>query len=287
MMNGVVRAMRPCGRWLQALGLGLVLALGLAGGAQAQPAAADVAAQDLYRIGPGDALKITVYQSPDLSVDTKVTEAGVISYPLLGSVKLGGLTVTQAETAIADALKKGEFVKNPQVIIVVTQVRANQVNVLGQVGSPGRFPLDLAGMRLTEVLALAGGVAQATGSETVVLVGNRGGKPYRQEIDLPSIFTENGRVNDVVVQPGDVVWVDRGPQIYLYGEVQRPGQIRLERNMTVMQALAVAGGLTQRGTLRGLRINRRDAAGRFVTLEPAMEDRLREGDVVYIRESLF
>lgn len=287
MMNGVVRAMRPCGRWLQALGLGLVLALGLAGGAQAQPAAADVAAQDLYRIGPGDALKITVYQSPDLSVDTKVTEAGVISYPLLGSVKLGGLTVTQAETAIADALKKGEFVKNPQVIIVVTQVRANQVNVLGQVGSPGRFPLDLAGMRLTEVLALAGGVAQASGSETVVLVGNRNGKPYRQEIDLPSIFTENGRVNDVVVQPGDVVWVDRGPQIYLYGEVQRPGQIRLERNMTVMQALAVAGGLTQRGTLRGLRINRRDAAGRFVTLEPAMEDRLREGDVVYIRESLF
>lgn len=287
MINGVVRAVRPCGRWLQALGLGLVLALGLAGGALAQPAAAEVAAQDLYRIGPGDALKITVYQSPDLSVDTKVTEAGVISYPLLGSVKLGGLTVTQAEAAIADALKKGEFVKNPQVIIVVTQVRANQVNVLGQVGSPGRFPLDLAGMRLTEVLALAGGVAQASGSETVVLVGNRGGKPYRQEIDLPSIFTENGRVNDVVVQPGDVVWVDRGPQIYLYGEVQRPGQIRLERNMTVMQALAVAGGLTQRGTLRGLRINRRDAAGRFVTLEPAMEDRLREGDVVYIRESLF
>jgi polysaccharide biosynthesis/export protein len=287
MMNAVLRATRPWGHWLKALGLGLLLGLGLTGGARAQPAAAEVAAQDLYRIGPGDALKITVYQSPDLSVDTKVTEAGVISYPLLGSVKLGGLTVTQAEAAIADALKKGEFVKNPQVIIVVTQVRANQVNVLGQVGSPGRFPLDLAGMRLTEVLALAGGVAQATGSETVVLVGNRNGKPFRQEIDLPSIFAENGRGNDVVVQPGDVVWVDRGPQIYLYGEVQRPGQIRLERNMTVMQALAVAGGLTQRGTLRGLRINRRDAGGRFVTLEPAMEDRLREGDVVYIRESLF
>ena len=265
--------------------IGMTMGMGVA---LAQVAKDEAAAVDQYRIGAGDSVKITVYQSPDLSLETKVTEAGTISYPLLGGIKLGGMTVNQAEQALANALKKGEFVKNPQVIIVVTQVRANQVNVLGQVNNPGRYPLDVAGMRLTEVLALAGGTAAATGSEFVVLVGTREGKAVRREVFLPSVFAEGGRAqNDMVIMPGDVIWVDRGPQIYLYGEVQRPGQVRLERGMTVMQALAVAGGLTQRGTLRGLRISRRDAGNRLTTVEPAMEDLLKDGDVIYIRESLF
>ncbi|HYP33056.1 MAG TPA: polysaccharide biosynthesis/export family protein, partial [Burkholderiaceae bacterium] len=119
------------------------------------PRAAD---PDQSRIGAGDTIRINVYQSPDLSMETRVNETGAISYPLLGRVQLAGLTVTAAEQHIASELKRRDFVKDPQVMIVVTQVRANQVNVLGQVGRPGRYPLDLTGMRMTEVLALAGGV---------------------------------------------------------------------------------------------------------------------------------
>lgn len=266
-----------------ALGAGLLL---VPPAAQAQPAAA-ATDQDLYRIGPGDTVRITVYQSPDLSMETRVTEAGIISYPLIGALRLGGLTVSEAEKALANALRKGDFIKNPQVSIMVTQVRANQVNVLGQVGKPGRVALDVAGMRLTDVIALAGGVAANAGSDTVVVIGMRNGQPFRREIDLPRVFSPAGRGDDIVVQPGDAIWVDRFPVIYLYGEVQRPGQLRLERGMTVMQALASAGGLTQRGTQRGLRVSRRAASGQVQSLEPALEDALQPGDVVFVRESLF
>jgi polysaccharide export outer membrane protein len=256
--------------------------------AQAAQAAAPAARDaDLYRIGPGDAVRITVYQSPDLTLETKVTESGVISYPLIGAIRLGGLTVNEAEAALAAALKKGDFIKNPQITVMVTQVRANQVNVLGQVGRPGRIPLDLAGMRLTDVIALAGGITATAGSDTVVVSGMRNGQPFRREVDLPRVFSQGGRDNDIVVQPGDAIWVDRFPVIYLYGEVQRPGQLRLERGMTVMQALASAGGLTQRGTQRGLRVSRRAANGQVQSLELSLDDALQAGDVVFVRESLF
>ena len=238
-------------------------------------------------IGAGDTIHITVYQSPDLSVDARVTEAGAISYPLLGRVQLGGLTVTAAEQHLAQALKKGDFVKDPQVMIVVTTVRANQVNVLGQVGKPGRYPLDLAGMRITEVLAEAGGVINGVGSDTIVLSGVRDGRPFRHEVELPKIFMAGGSVDDIVVAPGDTVFVDRAPQIYMYGEIQHPGVVRLERGMTVMQAVAAGGGATPRGTLKGLRVTRRGADGKMQTIEPAMDDTLKDGDVVFIRESLF
>jgi polysaccharide export outer membrane protein len=252
---------------------------------QAQAAASS--APELYRIGPGDTVRITVYQSPDLSMETRVTEAGVISYPLIGALRLGGLTVNDAEKALADALKKGDFIKNPQVSVMVTQVRANQVNVLGQVGKPGRVALDVAGMRLTDVIALAGGVAANAGSDTAVVIGTRDGQPFRREIDLPRVFAPGGRNDDIVIQPGDAIWVDRYPVIYLYGEVQRPGQLRLERGMTVMQALASVGGLTQRGTQRGLRVSRRAANGQVQSLEVTLDDTLQTGDVVFVRESLF
>lgn len=265
---------------------GTTRATGAAGSTpQAAPPAAAVPEQ--YRIGAGDTIHITVYQSPDLSLDAHVNEAGDISYPLLGRVQLGGLTVNGAEARLAQALKKGEIVKDPQITITVINVRANQVNVLGQVGKPGRLPLDLANMRLTEVISLAGGVIAGAGSDTVVVIGRRNGQPFRHEVDLPKIFAPGGSNDDIIVMPGDTIWVDRAPQIYLYGEIQHPGIQRLERGETVMQAVAAAGGATPRGTLKGLKITRRGPDGRLQTIEPSMEDTLKDGDVVYIRESLF
>jgi polysaccharide export outer membrane protein len=277
-----------------AIGLSAALALWMpladAQAAAAQPAApraATASDADHSLIGVGDTIRITVYQSPDLSLETRVNESGAISYPLLGRVKLAGLTVTAAEQHIADELKRGDFVKDPQVIILVTQVRANQVNVLGQVGKPGRYPLDLSGMRLSEVIALAGGVVAGVGSDTIVLTGTRDGHPFRHEVNLPHLFSAGGSADDIVVAPGDSIWVDRAPQIYLYGEIQHPGALRLERGMTVMQAVAAGGGATVRGTLKGLKVTRRDADGKMQTFEPSMEDTLKDGDVVFIRESLF
>ena len=239
-----------------------------------------------YRLGSGDVLRVSVYQNPDLTLETRVSEAGVLSFPLLGTIRLGGLSVTHAEKLIADGLKNGNFVKNPQVTIVVLQVKGNQASVLGQVNRPGRYPLEVADMRLTDLLANAGGVA-STGAELLVLVGTRNGKPYRAEVDLPNVFAEAGRGQDLPVQNGDVLWVDRAPLVYIYGEVQRPGAMRLERGMTLLQSLASGGGLSQRGTEKGIRVHRKGADGKIVVLQPAMDELLRDADVVYVRESLF
>nr|WP_297351712.1 polysaccharide export protein EpsE [uncultured Caldimonas sp.] len=249
-------------------------------------AAAQLANTREYVLGPGDVIRVNVFQSPDLSLEARVSESGAITYPLLGQVQVGGISVVQAEKRIADGLRSGNYVKQPQVSILVVQVRGNQASVLGQVNRPGKYPLELANTRLTDLIAMAGGVSTA-GADVIVVTGVRNGKPFRKEIDLPSIFMGGKTADDMVMQNGDVAYVDRMPTIYIYGEVQRPGALRLERDMTVMQALATGGGLTQRGTERGLRVHRRGEDGRVQVIQPTMEDKLRDGDVVYVRESLF
>ncbi|MEF7616498.1 polysaccharide export protein EpsE [Aquincola sp. MAHUQ-54] len=239
-----------------------------------------------YRLGAGDVVRITVYQNPDLTLETRVSESGVVSYPLIGQVRLGGQSISAAERAIADGLRNGNFVKQPQVTIAVLQVRGNQANVLGQVNRPGRYPLEVADMKLTDLLAMAGGTA-ATGADIVVITGTRNGRPYRAEVDLPTIFASQSRGEDIVIQNGDAIWVDRQPMVYIYGEVQRPGPMRLERGMTLMQSLATGGGLNQRGTEKGIRVHRKGADGKVQIITPAMDDVMRDGDVVYVRESLF
>lgn len=256
--------------------------------AHAQPAApaAPVAPAE-YRIGPGDVIRITVFQSPDLTMETRVTEAGVVNYPLLGNIRLGGLTVTAAEKLIADGLRNGNFLKQPQVSMVVLQVRGNQASVLGLVNRPGRYPIEVTDMRLSDLIATAGGVAVG-GADVVVVVGTRDGKAFRSEVDLPTLFGPGGRDKDLFIVNGDTVWIDRQPLVYIYGEVQRPGAMRLERDMTLLQVLATGGGLTPRGTERGIKVHRREADGSTKVVEGVtMSEKLREGDVVFVRESLF
>ena len=260
-----------------------LLCLGVIGANAQQPGASG---RVEYVLGAGDVVHIVVYQNPDLTSDVRVSEAGSISFPLIGAVKVGGLTTGQAEKRIADALKSGNFVKQPQVSILVTNVRGNQASVLGQVNKPGRYPLEVADMRLTDVLALAGGIS-TTGADFVTVVGTRDGKPYRAEVDLPTVFAPGKRGEDLIIQNGDVIWVDHSPMVFIYGEVQRPGAQRLERGMTVMQLLASGGGLTQRGTEKGLQLRRRGPDGRIQSTQPSMDDTLRDGDVVYVKESLF
>ncbi|MEO8387059.1 MAG: polysaccharide export protein EpsE [Polaromonas sp.] len=249
-------------------------------------AAAPVPANQDYRLGAGDSIGVQVYQSPDLSVDARVSESGVISYPLVGSVQLGGLTISEAEKKIADALRNGGFVKVPQVNIVLRQVRGNQVAVLGQVSRPGRFPLETFNTRVSDMLAAAGGVTP-TGDDVLIVTGQREGKPFRKVIDIPGLFLNEKSDDDIVLAGGDTLYVNKAPVFYIYGEAQRPGPYRIERGMTVMQALAQGGGPTVRGSENRLRLHRRDASGKVVETSPRLTDPVRPEDVLYVRESLF
>jgi polysaccharide export outer membrane protein len=250
-----------------------------AGAAMAQPAAE-------HLLGAGDVIRVGVYQNPDLTLETRLSEQGQIAFPLVGQVALGGMTVAGAQDRIAKLLRDGGFVLKPQVSVQIVQIRSSQVSILGQVGRPGRYPIEAANTKVSEMIAAAGGVVPG-GGDVVTLAGTRNGKPVKIDIDLPAILQAGKADLDMVVANGDILYVDRAPQIYLYGEVQRPGAIRLERGMTVVQALSQAGGLTQRGTERGMRVHRRNAAGVIQVLELKMSDPILRDDVIYVRESVF
>jgi polysaccharide export outer membrane protein len=262
--------------WL--LGLMLVLLAGV-GYAQVNPGA-DIT------LGAGDLIRVVVFQNPDLTVETRVSEAGTITYPLLGAVKVGGLTLDAAEKQIAKGLRDGGFVPQPQVNISLTQILGSRVSVLGMVGKPGRVPLDTFNTRLTEILATSGGISPG-GDDVIIVMGVRDGKSFRKEIDVPAIYLYDKRDDDIVVMGGDIIYVHRAPMYYIYGEVQRPGSFRIERGMTLQQALVLAGGLNARGMEYWIRLHRRDASGEVVKSSPDLFDPIKPNDVIYVRESFF
>ena len=249
-------------------------------------ASGPAAAQTAETIGEGDNVRVTVFQNPDLSTEARVAADGTISYPLLGQVKISGLNPAGAGARIADQLKKGGFLKNPQVSVAVTAVRSRQVSVLGHVARPGRYALDDASSRLTDVLALAGGIAP-TGDDIVQIMVNRGGKIARMSIDVPVMFKSGDLSKNIEVHSGDTIFVSRAPIFYIYGEVARSGAYRLEQNMSVMQALSVGGGLSPRGTDRGLKINRLMPDGSVRTIDAKLTDLVQVDDVIYVKESIF
>ena len=239
-----------------------------------------------YKLGPGDTIRIVVFQNPDLTLDTRVSESGSITYPLIGSVEVGGLTIGAAEKKIAKGLKDGGFVQKPQVNIILNQVRGNQVSVVGQVNRPGRFPLETGNTRVSDILAMAGGITPS-GSDIVILAGTREGKPFRKEIDFPAIYVDDKQSDDLVVAGGDVIYVHRAPVFYIYGEAQRPGAYRIERGMTIQQALSLGGGPTVRGSESRIRLHRKNAEGKTESISPEWHDAVQTEDVIYVRESIF
>ena len=237
------------------------------------------------QLGAGDVLKISVYGSPDLNLETRVSEAGNITFPLVGSVAVGGLSVSAAEKRIGGLLESGGFIRKAQVNIIVTALQSAQISVLGQVNRPGRYPLE--GKRsLMDMLAMAGGL-NVEGGDTVSLIRKRDGVTTKDVIDIVAMIRNGDFNRDYELAGNDVIYVERAPRFYIYGEVQRPGAFRLERSMTVLQALSIGGGLTARGTERGMRIKRRDASGKLEILDAKHDDMVLVDDVVYVKESLF
>ena len=238
-----------------------------------------------YRLGPGDSIKVQVYQSPDLTLEARVSESGIINYPLVGRINIGGLTVPDAESRIAAALKHNKILRAPQVNINVVQVRGSQVAVLGQVQKPGRFPLEAMNARVSDMVAAAGGITPQ-GDDVVVVTGVRNKKPFRKTVDTSALYSGKGS-EDILVQPGDTIYVSKAPVYYLYGEAQKPGYYRVERGMTVMQAIAAGGGITPRGSNSRLQITRKTPEGQTVQLSPKLTDTVMAGDVLFVKESIF
>jgi polysaccharide export outer membrane protein len=252
--------------------LALFMTVGIAGAAE-------------VLLGAGDVVRVSVYGSPDLAIETRVSEAGNITFPLLGQVPVGGLSVAAAEKKIGGLLERGGYLRKAQVNMIVTNLASQQVSVLGQVNRPGRYPVE-GKRKVLDLLAMAGGIADE-GGDTVSLVRTRDGSTRRETIDVVDVVRKGELDRDVEVAGGDIIYVERAPRFYITGEVQRPGAFRIERAMTVEQAVSAGGGLTPRGSRRGMRITRRDANGKPTTIEAQDGDLVQVDDVITVRESWF
>ena len=281
--------MREC-RHTPAKGLRTLAWLLLAAAAVAAPVAAQPQSLDTRQtketLGAGDSIRITVFQNPDMTTETRISPKGSIVFPLIGEVAMDGLTPAQAGSRIADQLKRGRFIVNPQVAVAIVQVRSRQVSVLGQLMRPGNYVLEDTSSRLTDILTLAGGISP-TGADTVTVLRRNGGKPEKREINVPAIFRGGDPATNIEIESGDTIFVERAPVFYIYGEVQRAGAYRLEPHTIVMHALSLGGGLTARGTERGVGIHRRQPNGKFTKLDAKLTDAVQADDIVFVRESLF
>lgn len=232
------------------------------------------AAAQTEKLGVGDAVRVTVFQQPDLTTEARISERGTIPMPLIGEVKVAGMSQTEAGASIAEGFKRGNFLKNPQVQVAITTLRSRQVSVLGLVARPGRYALDDTSSQLADVIAAAGGIA-AGGADIVTV--RRDGKEHKIDV-LGKNFAVKG---------GDTVHVERAPQFYIYGEVTRAGAYPIQPNMTVMQAIAAGGGITPRGSDRRVKLRRPADNGKFVETDAKLQDVVKAEDVIFVKESLF
>jgi polysaccharide biosynthesis/export protein len=237
-------------------------------------------------IGAGDSVRISAFRYPELTTEARVSEEGEVTVPLIGAVALLGLTPDKAAALIAERLRSGNYLLNPEINVAVVQARSRQVSVLGHVTRPGRYTLEGTSARLSDVVAMAGGLVP-TASDVLVVKRMRQGRAEAINVDLGAVIRGSGEAEDLELAAGDSVFVPRAPVVYVYGEVARGGSYRLEPGMTVMQAISLAGGLTPRGSERGVKLRRKATAGGWSETLARPTDLVTADDVIYIRESLF
>jgi len=232
-------------------------------------------AQTPDKLGPGDAIHVTVFQQPDLTTDARVNEQGAIAMPLIGSIKVGGHTPSEAAQAISEALKEGKFLKAPQVAVALTTVRSRQVSMLGLIVRPGRYPLEEAHTRLPDLIAAAGGIA-AGGDEAITVI--RDGKAQKV----------NALAKDFELKGGDTIYVNAAPVFYIYGEVMHAGAYPVKAGLTVMQAISLGGGITPRGSENRIKLRRTGADGKgTLEFDVSPVTQVQPNDVIVIKEALF
>ena len=248
------------------------------------PAAA--AAQSMQEVlGPGDSVRVTVYPYPDLTSEVRLADDGNVNLPMIGRIKLKGMTPDEASREIAGRLVRGKFINNPQVDVAVLEARSRQVSVLGFVTRPGRYMLEGTTAKVSDVLAMAGCLVPEA-ADTAVVTRKGADKSESFNVDVAAVI-RGAQPGNIEVKSGDSVFVPKAPVIYVYGEVIRGGSYRLEPGMTVMQAISVAGGITPRGSERRMSLRRRAADGKMVEQQAKPADLLGADDVIYVRESIF
>jgi polysaccharide export outer membrane protein len=257
---------------------------------QAQPPAAQ---RPDYVVGPQDVLKVTVFDEPQLSGIFRVDTDGSFTYPFIGRVKAVGQNLRSIEAELAKLLADG-YVRRPQVSIEVDQYRSRSIFVVGEVRTPGRYPLS-GEMTLIEALAQAGSTTPAAGSELLILraADSRGTQQLEPGATPPNRITrvnlidlQQGKLLDnIVLYEGDTIFVAKAERFFVTGHVRNPGAFTWEQGMTVLQAMSLAGGLSDRGSNRGIKLIR-VVNGQKKEVSVKLTDSIQPGDTLVVRQRL-
>jgi len=217
----------------------------------------------IVRLGPGDLIEVNVYNVPELATKARVSNSGDVYLPLIDYVHVEGLTQEEAQTLIQKRLEDGGFVRNPHVTIFVDEANSQGVTVIGEVGKPGIYP-DPVDRKLYQVISEAGGFTQTASRKITILRHNQA--PVR--VELPRNLGDDASGN-VDVLPGDTITVPKAPIVYVVGDVGRPSGFLVDNGtLTVLQALALAGGTNRTAKMGAARIIRKTPSGMTETTLP-------------------
>jgi len=266
----------------------LVMTLALAGTLSAQ--------QNEYIVGPQDVLTVTVYDQADLTGKYPVDADGTLTFPLIGRVKVGGLNLRAVEAELKKQLANG-YLKNPQVSVAVEQFKSQRIFVMGEVRAPGTYPLS-GEMTVIEALARAGSMTSDAADEVMIVrpsTGSAGTGPVMpdQQKDATVIHVnvrdlQAGKLSqNVALRDGDTLVVPRAQSVFVFGQVKTPGAYSISHGTTVLQALSLAGGVSDRGSTGRVYIVRTEADGKKRETKVKLTDVVQPGDTLVVKERFF
>jgi polysaccharide export outer membrane protein len=221
-----------------------------------------------------------------MTTTVSVSDDGTINVPLAGRVQVAGLSAVKAGQRVEDALQEGHFLVHPHVTLAIVQARSQRVSVLGEVRQPGRYPIE-PNTSVFDLLAQAGGVTEIGADVVYILRTDASGVVNRYPVNLKGLANEASAMPTQALHSGDSLYVPRAQQFYIYGEVTKPDMYRIEPGMTVVQAIARAGGVTPRGSERRVDVKRTGKDGNYVIAHAKLSDLVQPDDVITVKESIF
>ncbi len=237
-----------------------------------------------YVVGPGDVLRITVFEHKNLSTIDRITENGFIAMPLIGPVKVGGLTVPKVSKKISALLADGYLV-SPMVTVFVKEFRSKNVVVLGQVKTPGL--IELRGpTTLLQLLSKAGGLTENSG-DTATIKRDQNGQKKVIVVNLVSLFEGGALASNISIQDGDMVFVAKGGMCYVTGEVKSPGVYSCKNKATVLKLIALAGGFTGKAAKSSVNIVRVVNGKKTIIKDVDLQKSLLPNDVIVVPEGFW
>lgn len=262
---------------LKSIAIGIVLAACIA---------PPLFAQD-YVVGEGDVLKIMVYDHPDLTTVVRVGGEGSVLFPLIGQVKIAGLTVPEVSGRLAGLLSQG-YIVSPQVTVFIEEFRSQKATIMGQVNRPGLYELK-GYTTFLELLSKAGDLTKDAGDRAIIK--RKGEGPDKREkvitIDLRRLIAMGDTTQDTPILDGDSIYVIKAGVFYVTGEVKKPDAYKHEEGTTVLKAITMAGGFTDKASTGRIRIIRK-SQGREETIEKVrLDEPVLPDDVVVVPESFF